>query len=246
MPSRRRFLQRICATAATGTLAATAGCLGGEFVRTKLGGSFTTLINLSSPEEDRFTLPDQFTTYVNQMREAYGEAAIPWQEPGAFTGEFVGAYTRQEEVHPNHRFAVQDATVLVHRLDEARYQLRLWSAGRLLGKSYEVDPWGYYTEEPAFTWLEQAIEVEYDDHLSTRHSLSSNEGRVNVAGGAVTVPQGSYSGEVVNEVHYRSRWESFYAGVVPLIGACEISFSDREERRFNWELSNGVGIRTPF
>ncbi|MDS0295012.1 twin-arginine translocation signal domain-containing protein [Halogeometricum luteum] len=245
MPSRRNFLRRVGATAAVGSVATTAGCLNGGFVRTKLGGGSTDTVDLSSPDDDVFVPPDRFDAYRNRMRAEYGAAAIPWSDPDSLPVRFLGARARRMEITPSRRLAVQDAALLVHRLADERYRLRLWSAGRLLGKRYEVDPWGYYTEEPAFTWLEQEIEAEADDHLSAGRSLSTDGGRVRAAGGAVTVPDGSYESNVERET-YRSRWEGFHPGVVPLVGACELSFVDPSERRFTWSLSNGVGIRTPY
>ena len=88
--------------------------------------------------------------------------------------------------------------------------------------------------------------MEYDDHLSTSQSLSTDGGRIDVAGGMVTVPDGSYEMGLEDDVRYRSRWEDFYTGIIPLVGACEVSFAHADERRFTWNLSNGVGIRTPF
>ncbi|WP_377075149.1 hypothetical protein [Natronoarchaeum mannanilyticum] len=126
------------------------------------------------------------------------------------------------------------------------YRLRLWSAGRLLKQNYAVDPWGYYDEDPAFTRLEQAIEAGREDGLSANRSLSTDGGRVDVAGGAVAVPDGSYDVDIPEPARYRSRWEGFHSGVVPLIGACEVSFVTSEKQYLDWTLSNGIGIRTPF
>ncbi|MDS0300121.1 hypothetical protein NDI76_15350 [Halogeometricum sp. S1BR25-6] len=245
MSSRRNFIRRAGATAAVGVVAATAGCLNGGVVRTKLGGGSTDTVDLSSPDDDVFIHPDQFDAYRNRMRAEYGAAAIPWSDPHSSPGRFFGAHARRMEIVRSRRFALQDAALLVHRLADDRYRLRLWSAGRLLGKRYEVDPWGYYTEEPAFTWLEQEIEADSGDRLSAARSLSTDGGRVGVAGGAVTVPDGSYESGIGGET-YRSRWEGFHTGVVPLLGACELSVADPSERRFTWRLSNGVGIRTPY
>ena len=246
MPSRRRFLRRIGATATTVSLAAMSGCLGAGSVRTKVGGGWSNTIDLSSPDDDVFVPPNQFTTYVNRMREAYDEVAIPGLETKSLAGDFVGAYTRQEVIVPDRRFAVQDAAILVHRLDETCYRLRLWSAGRLLKKNYEVDPWGHYKKELAFTRLEQGISVKHNDNLSTNRSISTSGGHVDVAGEVVTIPDGYYNAGLADNVRYRSRWEGFHAGTVTLLGACKVSFTSAEEQQLEWEISNGVGIRTPF
>lgn len=246
MPSRRKFLRRVGGVATLGTLAGSAAYLDIGFVRTKAGGNFGDTIDLESPDADAFVPSTDFTAYADQIREQYGEAAVPWTKPGSLSGEFVGAYARQVAVVPNQQFAVQDAAVLVHRLDDARYRLRLWSAGHLLGRKYEVDPWGYYREDPAFTWLEQEIDAEYDDQLSANRSLSTGGGSVDIAGASVTVPDGSYEMGLADDNRYRSRWDGFHASDIPLVGACEVSFANDAERRLDWTLSNGVGVRTPF
>lgn len=245
MATRRSVLRRLGLMATTVSLTATAGCLDAGVVRTKAGGGFGGTIDLESPDAEAFVLPDEFTTYANRSRDRYGELAVPWTEPTSLPGEFVGAYTRREDVVPNQRFAVQDAVVIVHRLDDVRYRLRLWSAGRLLGKTYEIDPWGYYRERMAFTWLEHDVTAARDDQLSTTHSLTTDGGRVSIANGDVTVPDGSYEMGLA-DARYRSRWDGFHPGDVALIGACEVSFTDGDERRLDWTLSNGIGVRTPF
>lgn len=246
MPSRRSVLEKVGGVAVLGTLGGVANYLGIGFVRTKAGGGFGGTIAFESPDSETFVPPTEFSTYVAEMQEQYGDAAVPWSNPDSFDGEFVGAYTRQNNIVPSEKYAVQDAAVLAHRLDDARYRLRLWSAGRLLDTKYEVDPWGYYREDPAFTWLEHEIEAETDDQLSTDRSVSANGGDLDVASGSVSVPNGSYDMGLADETRYRSRWEGFHAGEVPLVGACEVSFPDGAEQRLDWSLSNGVGVRTPF
>ncbi|UPV74889.1 hypothetical protein M0R89_02175 [Halorussus limi] len=261
MPSRRKLLRRVGGVAAVGTVLGGAAHLDVGFVRTKLGGSFGGGIDLESPDDEAFVPPAEFAAYADRTRERYGDAALPWTAPESLAGEFVGAYTRREAVVPDERFAVQDAAVFVHRLDggngtgdsddtrrgaDARYRLRLWSAGRLLGRSYGVDPWGVYREDPAFTWLTQEVEAERDDQLSANRALSTGGGRVSVAGATATVPNGSYEMGLESDTRYRTRWDGFYRGAIPLVGTCEASFADGEARRLDWTLSNGVGIRTPF
>ena len=246
MPSRRQFLRGVGGTALLGTAAGSAAYLDLGFVRTKAGGGGTNTIDLASPDSEIFIPPEDFDAYATQMHEQYGDATIPWTEPESLDGEFVGAYTRQETIVPTEQYAMQDATILAHRLG-SRYKIRLWSAGRLLGKKYDVDPWGLYQEETAFTWLEQEITVDYDEELSA-DTAQSGSGRTSVAGGTVTVPDGSYEMGLspVNEVNYRSRWEGFATTDVPLIGACEVQFETDTKSRLDWSLSYGVGIRTPF
>ncbi|WP_205427174.1 hypothetical protein [Halorussus sp. MSC15.2] len=256
MSSRRRFLRRVGGVAAVGTLLGGAAHLDVGFVRTKLGGDFGGALDLESPDSDEFVPPGEFAAYADRTREQYGDAALPWRKPTSLTGEFVGAYARQADVVPDERFAVQDAAVLVHRLDDgsdggeasgdARYRLRLWSAGRLLGRLYEVDPWGIYRERPGFTWLEHEVEAERDGQLSANRVRSTEDGRVEAADARVTVPGNSYETGLDGETVYRSRWEGFHRGEVPLVGSCELSFADGDKRRLDWSLSNGVGIRTPF
>ncbi|MFC4447846.1 hypothetical protein [Halorussus aquaticus] len=256
MSSRRRFLRGVGGVAAVGTLLGGAAHLDVGFVRTKLGGGFGGSLDLDSPNAEEFVPPAEFADYADRMGEQYGDASLPWREPESLTGEFVGTYARQADVVPSERFGVHDAAVLVHRLDDgpdggegrddARYRLRLWSAGRLLGRAYEVDPWGVYRERPGFTWLEHEVEVERDDQLSADRALSTNGGRLVVAGARVTVPRGSYETGLEGGTAYRSRWEGFHRGEIPLVGSCELSFPDGERRRLDWSLSNGIGIRTPF
>lgn len=248
MSSRRKFLHSVGGVTAVGTLAGTANYLDIGFVRTKAGGGFGDTIDLNSPDADTFVPPDEFGTYADQIQEQYGSAALPWRDLTSFTGEFVGAYTRQVSIvpDPDDRYAVQDAAVLVHRIEESRYQLRLWSAGRLLGRKYEVDPWGLYREDPAFTWLEQRVETERDEQLSASRALSTGGGRFTVAGGTVAIPKGSFDMGLADDTEYRSRWDGFHAGKVPLVGTCKLSFADGAEQRLDWTLSNGVGVRTPF
>lgn len=247
MPSRRQFLRGVGGTALLGTAAGSAAYLDLGFVRTKAGGGGTNTIDLASQDNEVFIPPENFDAYATQMHEQYGDATIPWTDPESLAGEFVGAYTRQETIVPTEQYAIQDATILAHRLGSRRYKIRLWSAGRLLGKKYDVDPWGLYQEETAFTWLEQEITVDYDEQLSA-DTAQSGSGRTSVAGGTVTVPDGSYEMGLspVNEVNYRSRWEGFATTDVPLIGACEVQFETGTEPRLDWSLSYGVGIRTPF
>ncbi|MFC7138010.1 hypothetical protein ACFQRB_19220 [Halobaculum litoreum] len=147
---------------------------------------------------------------------------------------------------PGRRLGVHDAAVLVHRLDERRYRLRAWSAGRLLGREYEVDPWGYVREDPGFTWLEQEIEPEGESTLSASRSDSTAGGTVEVTGLSVGVPDGRFESGADGSDRFRSRWEGFHRGLVPVIGACEVSFAPDDERRLDWHLSNGIGIRTPY
>ncbi|WP_238398160.1 hypothetical protein [Halorussus salinus] len=263
MPSRRKLLERVGGVAVAGTLVGGAAHLDVGVVRTKLGGNFGGDFDLESPDSDQFDLmddaqfvpPDEFSSYADRTREEYGDAALPWTDPESFPGEFVGTYARQEDVVPDHRFAVQDAAVLAHRLDDggtadknadARYQLRLWSAGRLLDRAYEVDPWGVYREAPAFTWLTHEVETDRDDQLSTDRRLATDGGSVIAADAAVTVPDGEYRIGIEDDTRYRTGWEGFHRGEIPLVGACEVSFAEEEEHALDWTLSNGVGIRTPF
>lgn len=245
MPSRRKFLRRIGGVAALGVLAGSASYFDVGVVRTKVGGGFGDTIDFESPDSKSFVPPADFTAYADRMRKQHA-AALPWTKPRSLTGEFVGTYAQQVDVVPSQRFAVQDAAVLVHRLDDARYQLRLWSAGRLLGKKYDVDPWGYYQETPAFTWLEQKVEAERDDQLSANRSLTASGGRVTVAGATATVPDGSFEMGLADDARYRSRWDGFRTDDVLLVGGCEVSFANGEQQRLDWTLSNGVGVRTPF
>lgn len=246
MPSRRRFLRRAGAVAGLGAVAATADRLGYGVVRTKAGGSFNETIDLEPTDSETFVPPADFAAYADRTRERYGDAAVPWTDPESLAGEFVGAHARREDIVPGERYAVQDAAVLVHRTGDARYRLRLWSAGRLLDEAYEVDPWGYYREDPAFTWLEHEVAAERDEQLSASRSLSTGGGRVDVAGGSASVPDGSYRTGLDGDARYRSRWEGFHAGPVPLLGACKVRFADRDDHRLDWTRSNGVGVRTPF
>ncbi|MFC4549748.1 MULTISPECIES: hypothetical protein [Halorussus] len=246
MPSRRSFLRRAGTVAGLGVVAATADRLGDGVVRTKAGGTSDESIDLESPDSETFVPPADVAAYVSRTRERYGDAGVPWTDPGSLAGEFVGAYARREDVVPSERYAVQDAAVLVHHLGDARYRLRLWSAGRLLDEAYEVDPWGYYREDPAFTWLEHAVATDRDEQLSANRSLSTGGGRVDVAGGSVSVPDGSYRTGLDGDARYRSRWEGFHAGAVPLLGACEVRFGDGDDHRLDWTRSTGVGVRTPF
>lgn len=263
MPSRRKLLERVGGVAVAGSLVGGAAHLDVGVVRTKLGGNFGGDFDLESPDSDQFTLmddaqfvpPDEFSSYVDRTRDEYGDAALPWTDPESLPGEFVGTYARQVDVIPDRRFAVQDAAVLAHRLedvretdenDDARYGLRLWSAGRLLDRVYEVDPWGVYREDPAFTWLTHEVETDRDDQLSTDRTLLTDGGPMTVADATVTVPDGEYRIGVEDDVRYRTRWDGFHRGEIPLVGACEVSFAEGEKHALDWTLSNGVGIRTPF
>ncbi|WP_232820537.1 hypothetical protein [Halorussus litoreus] len=248
MPSRRAFLRGVGGVAALGTIAASAAYADAGFVRTKVGGSLTDTIDLESPDDDVFVAPGEYAAYADRLRGRYDTASLPWSTPRSLAGEFVGAFERRMAVVPDRRLAVQDAAVLVHRLDDARYRLRLWSAGRLLGTSYRVDPWGLYREDPGFTWLEHGIDVGDDDDgkLSANRSLSTDGGRVEVAEATVPVPDGSFEARLADDARYRTRWDGFRRDEVLLVGSCELSFADGEEREFDWSLSNGVGIRTPF
>ncbi|MFC7070479.1 hypothetical protein [Halobaculum lipolyticum] len=246
MPSRRQLLRRIGASAATPAVLTTAGCIGDGTVRTKLGGASTDTIDFSSPDDDVFVPPNQVPAYLERIEAEYGEAAFPWTDISALAGEFVGAYTQQMEIVPDDRFAVQDAAVLVHRLDSSRYRLRAWTGGRLLGRQYEVGFGGHIQRDPAITWLDQALERKHDSELTTDYALSTTGGRVAFADGAVRIPEGSFDAEITESERYQTRWEGFYTGIVPLIGVCDVSFPQTVAKQLTWELSNGVGIRTPI
>ncbi|UPW00921.1 hypothetical protein M0R88_02170 [Halorussus gelatinilyticus] len=262
MPSRRDFLRGVGGVAVARTLVGGAAHLDAGLVRTKLGSSFGGGLDLESAGgeqltpsgDERFVPSDEYSSYADRTREEYGDAALPWTDPDALPGEFVGTHARQVDVIPEDRFAVQDAAVLVHRLNDgretekndARYRLRRWSAGRLLDRAYEVDPWGVYRENPAFTWLTHEVETERDDQLSTDRTLSTGGGQVTVADATVTVPDGEYRIGIEDDVRYRTRWDGFHRGEIPLVGTCEVSFAAGEKHALDWTLSNGVGIRTPF
>ncbi len=224
MPSRRKLLERVGGVAVAGSLVGGAAHLDVGVVRTKLGGNFGGDFDLESPDSDQFTLmddaqfvpPDEFSSYVDRTRDEYGDAALPWTDPESLPGEFVGTYARQVDVIPDRRFA------------------------------YEVDPWGVYREDPAFTWLTHEVETDRDDQLSTDRTLLTDGGPMTVADATVTVPDGEYRIGVEDDVRYRTRWDGFHRGEIPLVGACEVSFAEGEKHALDWTLSNGVGIRTPF
>lgn len=243
MPSRRKFFMRVGGAVSLGVLTGSAGCL--RTTRTKFGGGSTRTIDFESPTSETFVSPSEVPPYIDRMRERYEDVAVPWMKPRSLPGNLVGMYTRQEAIIPSNRYAVQDAAVLVHHLVDTRYRLRLWSAGRLLRRTYGDDSWEIYQKKMAFTQLEQELEVNYENQLSTDRSFSGDGGSVNVAGETMIVPDGSYEMGLIDETRYHSHWNGFHANDVPLIGVCEVSFADSAERRLDWTLDYGIGVRTP-
>lgn len=240
MPSRRDLLRGAGGLAVLGVAAVS---LSRGVVRTRIGIGGSWSIDLEEPDDETFVPPDRFGPYRDELREQYGTDAIPWTAPSTLDGDFLGAFRREEPIVPDNRYAVQTATLLVHELGDGDYRLRLWSAGRLLDRRYPVDPWGLYTETPAFTRFEQGIEADIGATVTTDSVLTRGGGPLTLGGGTVTVPEGTL--RTRSDDGYRTRWEGFHAGVVPIVGACRVRFEAESPRRLRWQLSNGVGVRTP-